>query len=244
MSVPEENFDLKQQFEKRGADRVEIYVKADTIVGEDARQLVTLHNISSTGGLIEAEHPLQMDQHISILVQEDQPVTATIIWASWPLYGCRFQNPLPASVLSALKLRNMMPVELDPTVTHELPSELSQRLRQLREEKGFSLAALSRRAGISKPSIWAWETGKTIPRSRSLHALAGALGVTIGDILGQSQGHDGRGAPALWGAGASGALDEAHAPLSELDQCILDARRRIAQLTGVSDDKVKISIEF
>jgi transcriptional regulator with XRE-family HTH domain len=240
MTTLDDLSEMKQHFDQRGADRVEIYVKADTIVGDQDRQIVTLHNISASGGLIEAERPLEMGQVISILVQEDQPVTATIIWASWPLYGCRFQTSLPASMMSALKLRNIMPLELDPTVSHDLPSQLSQRLRQLREEKGFSLAALSRRAGISKPSIWAWETGKTVPRSRSLHALAGALGVPISEILGQKSPQTNRISAAAWGEQAA---DERQ-PQSEVEKVVNEARQRIAEVTGISSEKVKISIEF
>lgn len=245
MSIIQDFSQLKQQFDQRGADRVEIYVKADTLVGDHSRQIVTLHNISATGGLIEAENPLEMGQLISILLQEDTPVTATIIWASWPLYGCRFEQSLPASMMSELKLHNMMPLELDPASRHEVPSELSQRLRRLREEKGFSLAALSRRAGISKPSIWAWETGKTIPRSRSLHALAGALGVSIAEILGQDSNSISAGSTANdWGRGNVSTAAPTQQPQTELETIIAEARRRISQVTGISSEKVKISIEF
>ena len=132
-----------------------------------------------------------------------------------------------------------------PSIKYVGPAVEILRLRQLREEKGFSLAALSRRAGISKPSIWAWETGKTVPRSRSLHALAGALGVSIAEILGQNHTNlSAAGAPAAWGQGEAGPAFANPQPQTELDHIIAEARRRISQVTGISGEKVKISIEL
>lgn len=243
MTIHQDISQKKQQFDQRGAERVEIYVKADTIVDEDRRQSVTLHNISATGALIEAEQPLDMGQIISIILQDNQSAIAEIIWTSWPLYGCRFAEPLPAAVMGSLKLRNMLPLELDPASNHDVPSELSKRLRQLREEKGFSLAALSRLAGISKPSIWAWETGKTVPRSRSLHALAAALGVSISEILGQNDAQNHRRAAMAWGP-ADKIEPAAPAVQNELNKIIAEARARIAQVAGTANENVKISIEF
>src|SRR5690606_5183042 len=111
----------------------------------------------------------------------------SIIWTSDNLYGCKFAQPLSRAALSAAKLRNSLIAEPDVRDGANGAAEamsLPQRLRHLREQKGLSLAALSRRSGISKPSIWAWEAGKPMPRPRSIQALAGALGMTAAEVWG------------------------------------------------------------
>ena len=54
----------------------------------------------------------------------------------------------------------------------------------LRKAKDWKQAELARRSGLSQPSVWALEHGRTIlVKFETLEAIAGALGVQLGDIL-------------------------------------------------------------
>ena len=230
------------QCDARENERLDVLVEADGLIGSGERVTVILHNISSSGMLIQSHQMLYLNQSIQIDMPEAGLVAATVIWQSKPLYGCRFVQPLPRAALSAIRLRNPLPIELDPAVEDDGNSQLPQRLRNLREQKGFSLAALSRRSGISKPSIWAWETGKTMPRPRSIRSLAAALGVSAAEIWGREMATS---------ATMSGALDADASACTEMSKihgrladAVHSARQSIAEAAGVAVDRVKISIEL
>lgn len=231
--------------EARGSERVELMIETDGLIGPGVAARVVLHNLSATGVLVETEAALEIAQVIHLNLPEAGPVAASIIWTSDNLYGCKFAQPLSRAALSAAKLRNSLIAEpdvrdrADGPDGAEQPISLPQRLRHLREQKGLSLAALSRRSGISKPSIWAWETGKTMPRPRSIKALAGALGMTAAEVWGMETGEMGSDAD-------QGSLS-GNAAISSgkgLHQAVAAARDALAEAAGVLPAQVKISIEF
>jgi len=62
-------------------------------------------------------------------------------------------------------------------------------LKRLRVERGLSVADLASASGISKPYIWQIESGRRQnPSGEKLQRLATALGVTIADLIGASEG--------------------------------------------------------
>jgi transcriptional regulator with XRE-family HTH domain len=226
----------------RNSERVELLIETEGQFAAGVSAKVWVHNISSTGMLLESDISLDMGQNIQLMLPEAGATDASVVWASEPYYGCRFAKPLGSAALSAAKLRNLLPPEYiareeiamaDEMVHGVADAGLSRRLRQLREDKGLSLAALSRQSGISKPSIWAWETGKTMPRPRSINALANALGVSPAYIWGRSSPSQ-PAAPAV-----DGRIDN-----SLLEQAVAEARRNIAAAAGISAHQVKISLEL
>ena len=52
---------------------------------------------------------------------------------------------------------------------------LSKQIRQAREGKGFTVAQLADRLGVSQVSIYYWESGRVRPRDTNLAALCKAL---------------------------------------------------------------------
>src|SRR4051812_41709202 len=56
---------------------------------------------------------------------------------------------------------------------------VGQRLRRLREERGLSLSALARAAGLGKATLSGLEHGTRNPTLETLYAVAGALGVPL-----------------------------------------------------------------
>ncbi len=56
------------------------------------------------------------------------------------------------------------------------------RLRELREERGFSQYSLAEESGVGRSTIAALEAGERGAHPNTVHALAGALGVTVLDL--------------------------------------------------------------
>jgi transcriptional regulator with XRE-family HTH domain len=74
------------------------------------------------------------------------------------------------------------------TKTHaalnELNSGIARHIRALRGARGWSLATLASRAGLSKTIVAKLESGDGNPSLETLLRLAGALDITIGSLLG------------------------------------------------------------
>src|SRR4028119_388992 len=56
------------------------------------------------------------------------------------------------------------------------------RLRELREERGFSQHGLAEQSGVGRSTIAALEAGERGAHPNTVHALARALGVTVPDL--------------------------------------------------------------
>jgi len=69
-------------------------------------------------------------------------------------------------------------------VTEEaLREQLGRRLRTRRSSQGRTLASVAMQAGLSVPYVANLENGRGNPTLGSLHRLAGALGITLSDLL-------------------------------------------------------------
>ncbi|WPD17983.1 XRE family transcriptional regulator [Thermaerobacter composti] len=62
------------------------------------------------------------------------------------------------------------------------PRSIGEKIRRLREARGWSLRQLEARSGVSNSAISLIERGKRIPNSETLRRLAAALGVTIREL--------------------------------------------------------------
>jgi transcriptional regulator with XRE-family HTH domain len=156
------------------------------------------------------------------------------VWQDDPLFGCRFDDALPQAAVSATRLRSSMRSDgrpVDHVAQGDGPEMLPQRLRRLRRERGLSRAALSERTGFSKPSLWAWESGKTMPRRKSLLILADVFGLTEQQLLlGEAVAAPRNSRPADAG--------------QQLHEVIDAAKRQIAQHAGVDKSQVHIRIDY
>ena len=65
-------------------------------------------------------------------------------------------------------------------------TKFTERLKQLREERGVSQAAVSKVLGVSRYSIYAYEKGKSAPTLDGLVILADYFDVTLDYLLGRS----------------------------------------------------------
>lgn len=62
--------------------------------------------------------------------------------------------------------------------------KFAERLYELREEAGLTMAELARAVGVSDATICKWEKGVTSPMSYAVIALAQFFGVTADYLLG------------------------------------------------------------
>ena len=60
---------------------------------------------------------------------------------------------------------------------------LSKQIRTARADKGFTVAELADRIGVSQVSIYYWESGRVRPRDANLTALCKALKMPVRETL-------------------------------------------------------------
>lgn len=209
---------------------------------QELRTAVTVHNLSAKGILIASEEPLGIGQKITVELPQAENSSATIVWQSAPLFGCQFDVPLSRAALSAAKLRNNPSDALDGDAQDDASEDqpLARKLLRLRRTQGLSRAALSALTGLSKPSIWAWETGRTTPKPANLSKLGAVLNVSYKELLADltssqcvtAGAHDAE-QPLVPGFGAS-----------SLRAAIEAAKETIAAISGAEPNKIKITIEY
>jgi transcriptional regulator with XRE-family HTH domain len=59
----------------------------------------------------------------------------------------------------------------------------SNRIRELRESRGWTAQELAERANVWSPQIYKWESGRHTPTLASMHAIAMAFGLPLGDVF-------------------------------------------------------------
>lgn len=189
--------------------------------------IVTIHNISQSGMLIECDAALAVDDKIDVELPHAGVVAARLLWASGSLFGCEFKSPISAAAVSAAELRGLAaPVLAAAAATpsgvsevHNPANRFGANLKRLRIARGLSQADVAADLDVSAPSISGWEKGRARPKPDRMTALAALLGVPVTQLL----------------------VDLASEPYEDL---ILQGRERIARATGASPDKIRIFIEI
>lgn len=106
------------------------------------------------------------------------------------------------------------------------PGFLGSKVRRLRRERKLTIAELAARVGVTAPTIWSWEKGKTAPRTNKIPALAESLQIAESElILG------------------NGGMKQAESSTT-LDEEVARSKARIADLAGTSPDQVDITITW
>jgi len=215
MSIPAHFDDFVPAGRTRPARRtLRLEAHGATAAGEAAR--VTVHNISTTGLLLESTVPLAVGEPIAIDLPEADATAATVIWASGGYFGCQFDEPVAERALSAAQLRSRPDRNTGLPTTGE---SLALRLQRLRKARSLTMSQLAATLGVSKPTVWAWEQGKARPVDDRLEAIAAALGVTPGELR-----------PGTASAG--------------IEELLARCREQIAAATGAAADRIRISIEL
>lgn len=72
----------------------------------------------------------------------------------------------------------------------ETSAAVGARIRATREDRGISLSALARDAGIGKATLSQLEAGERNPTIETLYAICGPLGVPLSVLVGESGGSE------------------------------------------------------
>jgi transcriptional regulator with XRE-family HTH domain len=64
---------------------------------------------------------------------------------------------------------------------------LSERIRALRKEHGYSQEQMARKLHLTQGAISQWENGLTVPAADQLMTLADVFGITVDELLGREQ---------------------------------------------------------
>ncbi|MDP5102576.1 MAG: helix-turn-helix domain-containing protein [Erythrobacter sp.] len=214
---------------QRSVARRALRLEASGLGPDGGETNVTIHNISAAGLLIETALDLATGEQFALDLPEAGIVATVVVWRSEQLYGCAFERALGPAALAAAQLQGMSPPKPAPTATYSpqprsnAPDMLGIQINRLRREAGLTLADVAAVLGVSKPTVWAWEKGKSHPLPERLNAIAAALGVEPA-VLAQA-------------AGSTGASSAASAVIE-------DCRTRIAAACGTAPDAVRIMIEL
>lgn len=183
---------------------------------------ITVHNISASGMLLECGDVLEAGALLRVDLPDAPETEAVIVWVSGLLHGCKFTQPLGRSTLSAALLRSAVTDDVVAPQTAKKPTldePLGNRLRRLRKARGLTLADLANELGVSKPTVWAWEQGRSMPTQDRHKRIAEVLETTVSDLR---SGRDG---------------DAATVVLER-------SRQQIAEAYNVDAEQVRIMIEL
>lgn len=225
---------------KRGQSRRKLRL-ATTAVQGDGEATVDVLNISLNGLLVRTSGKLALDEPVMVVLPTQDEHPAHIVWFADDLYGCRFLEPLTQAELSAVMLRSSPGELVEPSDTEpaETPQEtFGQRLKRLRVASPHSMVELASLVGVSKPTLWKWETDKVRPRDAAVRSLAAVLGVDEMTLL----------------YGRRPVAKEVRPPAANapakptgrkrLSDIISDSKDAIAELAGVEREKVLVSIDW
>ena len=72
----------------------------------DEGEVVTIHDISNTGLLLETRASMAEGQKFDVDLPEIGVTQSTVVWARARYFGCRFNTPVSKAAVSAALLRN------------------------------------------------------------------------------------------------------------------------------------------
>ncbi|QKG71120.1 helix-turn-helix domain-containing protein [Erythrobacter mangrovi] len=200
---------------------------------------VRVHNLSATGMLLSTDGHFDLDEPLLIVFGEAGERLARIVWSADGLFGCRFDESLTKAQMSAILLRS------EPVPSEEVIESMQAardegfgaRLKRLRKTTGLSMVDFASQFGVTKPTLWKWETERARPRRAVLRDLAAYFGLTEQELLYGSNGV----AKQPSDTPADAAADHLTGSLSEI---VARSRSAIAREAGVPIKQVSIAIDW
>lgn len=238
--------DWPQEDERRSETRRHLLFATSARGGDGDSQPVLVRDISARGLLLETEENALLDKTIWVNLPAAGEIEATVIWQGDKLAGLRLDNHLSQATIDAVRDDGAAAHAEQPSPDEEpdapLPRSaahsLAARLKQLRIARELTRAELAERSGISTPSIWAWETGRTVPRINSLETLARGLGVPVSEL------QIGSGFEPAEPAGITASEGGGDLRIIRLTELVAASKAQIAALAGTVPERVTITIEL
>lgn len=215
------------------------------------KEAVYVNNLSRTGMLLETNAPLSVGEPLQVLLPADEVCSAIVVWANETIFACEFEKTLPTATISRIRLQT--PNEPRPLQGNGIANEnesthqdegsretLGDRLKRLRRERGFSMVHFASRVGVSKPTLWKWEKGTVFPRQDMIGVIARVLDVPEKELIYGSRHRTGPRDTATPTPATSARSTSTRAMLQDA----IDAKRaELAQIMGITPDRVRILIE-
>ena len=114
---------------------------------------VTIHDLSSTGMLIETAAVLVPFDGLQIELPEVGTTPAVIVWNSGRYFGCEFRERLPQAAISAALLRSPAGISAD------LSPPLPERITPSTAEPAGSEGADADKSIATRKRLWAFVCG-------------------------------------------------------------------------------------
>ena len=104
------------------------YVRRALRLGSGANgELVTIHDLSLTGALLETSVPMLVGAIFQVELPHAGSVEATVVWNSGEFYGCQFELPISPATLSSALLQS----EPQPSDELQIRNDPVAELREL-----------------------------------------------------------------------------------------------------------------
>jgi len=81
--------------------------------------MVVIHDLSSTGLLLEATTPLRVGSALAVELPRAGTCPARVVWKSGSLFGCQFDSPISKAAVSAALLRSPGVGEQHPSLRQD-----------------------------------------------------------------------------------------------------------------------------
>jgi len=228
--------DITPKQSRRGFARRQMTLRTQAITAAGNTSNALICNLSTTGLLLESQAGLAAGDELVVELPEAGHRRAKVVWASDNLFGCAFESPLTKGAVSAAQLLGESPRGTpDPKSRERGGSDptlsFGSQVRKLRQDRGLSLVEFAKRMGVSRPTVWAWESEKSRPRASKMARLL--------DVLEVSQ---------LYGGAISAPADDEKAGASltpgKLASAIADSKKHLAEVAGTVPEKIKVIVEF
>ena len=114
--------------ERRGSPRKRVRFAAGGELASGARTLVTVHDLSRTGLLLEADVSLEPGERIDVELPGPCTARAIAVWTSGRFTGCQFDVPIPETSLEAAVVQEKT---VQPAPDREKMSQVAAQVNEL-----------------------------------------------------------------------------------------------------------------
>jgi len=183
---------------------------------------VFLHELTSSGVLIESEHRFFVDQKIEVIGGRSARWSGRVVWAGGWLYACRFDTEIEANALTLLLANDISGNDLREALANAYAEEsLGVRLQRLRIRRGLTQSELADKLGVSPVAVSYWESDRSTPRRHRTEEISKILGVAEEELAIAPDQHD-----------------------EALSDAITASKSRIARTLDIDPSKIRISFEM
>ncbi len=160
-------------------------LRLGTFGGRASREAseVLVHDLSAEGLLIESADSFESGEQLAIELPRSGAHEAVVVWSSTNFYGCRFVRPLTPAEMSAALLKAQPPGQPEAPRAPDAEAPFPERLAALRRARGWSMERLASKLGVSRQSVWYWESGKRRPKRAMLARIAERLAVSEHELV-------------------------------------------------------------